>query len=161
MQLTSQAGRRETVQALALRARIVLSCANGQQNEEVAASLGVDPSAVGKWRRRFQSQRLDGLNDAPRSGTPRSIDDTRHGTTSLFAALDVATGTVIDKCHLRHQVTEFRRFLDEIEAHVPADLDVHLVWDNYATHKTAVIRNWLAKRPRRHVYLTLTSSSWP
>jgi transposase len=90
----------------------------------------------------------------------RSHDYVRHGTTSLFAALDTATGQVIGQCYPRHRATEFRQFLDEIEAHVPRDLDVHLVWDNYATHKTALIRDWLAKRPRWHVHLTPTSSSW-
>lgn len=89
-----------------------------------------------------------------------SHDYTRHGTTSLFAALDIATGRVIGKCYPRHRASEFRRFLDEIEANVPADLDVHLVMDNYATHKTPLIRAWLAKRPRWHVHLTPTSSSW-
>jgi transposase len=97
-----------------------------------------------------------------RPGQParRSHDYTRHGTTSLFAALDIATGHVIGKCYPRHRATEFRKFLDEIEANVPDDLDVHLVMDNYATHKTALIRNWLTRRPRWHVHLTPTSSSW-
>ena len=97
-----------------------------------------------------------------RPGQParRSHDYQRHGTTSLFAALDVATGRVIGKCYPRHRAAEFRRFLDEIEAAVPAGLDVHLVMDNYATHKTRVVRDWLAKRPRWHVHLTPTSASW-
>jgi transposase len=97
-----------------------------------------------------------------RPGHParRSHDYKRHGTTSLFAALDIATGQVIGKCLPRHRAAEFRRFLDEIEANVPEDLDVHLVMDNYATHKTQLIRDWLAKRPRWHVHLTPTSSSW-
>jgi transposase len=97
-----------------------------------------------------------------RPGQParRSHDYTRHGTTSLFAALDIATGRVIGKCYPRHRAAEFRKFLDEIEASVPRDLDVHLMMDNYATHKTALIRNWLARRPRWHVHLTPTSSSW-
>lgn len=97
-----------------------------------------------------------------RPGQParRSHDYKRHGTTSLFAALDVATGRVIGECYPRHRATEFRRFLDRIEASVPADLDVHLVMDNYATHKTQLIRDWLIKRPRWHVHLTPTSSSW-
>ena len=97
-----------------------------------------------------------------RPGQParRSHDYTRHGTTSLFAALDIATGRVIGKCYTRHRAAEFRKFLDEIEASVPRDLDVHLVMDNYATHKTALIRNWLARRPRWHVHLTPTSASW-
>jgi transposase len=274
-ELTSLAARRKTGQALALRARIVLACATGDQNKEVAERLGVDRATVSKWRRRFVADRLGGLYDEPRSGAPRSIDDARieavivktlesipadathwssrgmskasglsvstvqriwrafglqphrletfklstdpdfvakvrdvvglymspperalvlcvdeksqiqaldrsqpmlpmrpgqparwshdykrHGTTSLFAALDIATGRVIGKCFPRHRASEFRKFLDEIEANVPADLDVHLVMDNYATHKTQLIRDWLAKRPRWHVHLTPTSSSW-
>ena len=67
---------------------------------------------------------------------------------------------MIGKCYPRHRAAEFRKFLDEIEASVPRDLDVHLVMDNYATHKTALIRNWLARRPRWHVHLTPTSASW-
>jgi transposase len=85
---------------------------------------------------------------------------TRHGTTSLFAALDIATVKVIGKCYSRHRAAEFRKFLDEIEAAVPRGLEVHLVMDNYAAHKAPLIRNWLAKRPRWHVHLTPTSSSW-
>ena len=96
----------------------------------------------------------------PGQAARRSHDYKRHGTTSLFAALDIATGRVIGKCYGRHRAKEFRKFLDEIEAAVPDDLDVHLVMDNYATHKTPLIRNWLAKRPRWHVHLTPTSSSW-
>lgn len=274
-ELASLAGRRNTAQGLALRARIVLVCAEGVENKEVAIRLGVCDETVGKWRRRFIAARLDGLRDEPRPGAPRSIDDrrieavivrtlesqpagathwssrdmardsglsvstvqriwrafglqphrletfklstdpdfvakvrdvvglyvrpparaivlcvdeksqiqaldrsqpmlpmrpgqaarrthdyTRHGTTSLFAALDIATGRVIGKCYPRHRATEFRKFLDTIEANVPRDLDVHLVMDNYATHKTALIRAWLARRPRWHVHLTPTSSSW-
>lgn len=274
-ELESLTKRRKTAQALALRARIVLTCAEGGQNKEVAAKLGLDRQTVGKWRRRFVEQRVDGLHDEPRSGAPRTIDDTRieavivqtlesgpenathwssrgmakasglsvstvqriwrafglqphrmetfklstdpnfvakvrdvvglyvsppehaivlcvdeksqiqaldrsqpmlpmrlgqparrshdykrHGTTSLFAALDIATGRVIGKCYGRHRAAEFRKFLDEIEAAVPRELDVHLVMDNYATHKTPLIRRWLAKRPRWHVHLTPTSSSW-
>src|SRR5829696_4357585 len=90
----------------------------------------------------------------------RAHDYTRHGTTSLFAALDVATGAVIGRCYPRHRASEFRRFLDEIEKAVPGDLDVHLVMDNYATHKTPLIREWLVKRPRWHVHHTPTSASW-
>src|SRR5580658_7757746 len=274
-ELVSLAARRNTGQALALRARIVLGCAEGKQNKEVATRLHVDQGTVGKWRRRFAEQRLDGLRDEPRSGAPRTVDDARieavivrtlestpsaathwssrgmakasglsvstvqriwrafglqphrmetfklstdpdfvakvrdvvglyvappqhavvlcvdeksqiqaldrsqpmlpmrpgqparrshdymrHGTTSLFAALDIATGRVIGKCYGRHRAKEFRKFLDEIEAAVPDDLDVHLVMDNYATHKTPLIRKWLARRPRWHVHLTPTSSSW-
>jgi transposase len=274
-ELTALAARRSTAQALALRARIVLACAAGDQNKDVAARLGLDRQTVGKWRRRFVEQRLDGLRDEPRAGAPRTIDDARieavivrtletlppdathwssrgmakasglsvstvqriwrafglqphrletfklssdpdfvtkvrdvvglyvsppehaivlcvdeksqiqaldrsqpllpmrpgqparrthdykrHGTTSLFAALDVATGKVIGKCFSRHRATEFRKFLDVIEASVPKHLDVHLVMDNYATHKTPLIRDWLVRRPRWHVHLTPTSASW-
>ena len=90
----------------------------------------------------------------------RTHDYVRHGTTSLFAALDVKTGTVIGECHRRHRSVEFRQFLDTIDGQVPADLDVHLILDNYGTHKTALIRRWLAKRPRFHVHFTPTSASW-
>lgn len=274
-ELTSLAARRNTAQALALRARIVLRCATGAENQQVAADLRIDKTTVGKWRRRFVERRLDGLRDEPRSGAPRTVDDARieavivrtleslpsdathwssrgmaresglsvstvqriwrafglqphrletfklssdpdfvakvrdvvglyvspparaivlcvdeksqiqaldrsqpmlpmrpgqparrshdykrHGTTSLFAALDIATGRVIGKCYGRHRAVEFRKFLDEIEAAVPPDLDVHLVIDNYATHKAPTVRNWLNRRPRWHVHLTPTSSSW-
>jgi len=274
-ELMSLASRRSTAQALALRARIVLACAEGGQSKVIAARMGLDRETVGKWRRRFTARRMDGLYDEPRSGAPRTIDDkrieavivrtleslppnathwssrgmaaasglsvssvqriwrafglqphrletfklstdpqfvakvrdvvglyvsppehalvlcvdeksqiqaldrsqpmlpmrpgqaarrthdyVRHGVTSLFAALDVATGKVIGQCFPRHRAAEFRRFLDEVEANVPADMDVHLVMDNYATHKTALIRAWFAKRPRWHVHLTPTSSSW-
>jgi transposase len=274
-ELSALASRRSTAQALALRARIILACAEGGQNKAVAARLGLDRQTVGKWRQRFVEQRLDGLWDEPRTGAPRTIDDARieavivrtleslppdathwssramakasglsistvqrvwrafglqphrletfklstdpdfvakvrdvvglyvsppehalvlcvdeksqiqaldrtqpllpmrpgqaarrshdykrHGVTSLFAALDVATGKVIGQCFPRHRAAEFRKFLDEVEANVPKDLDIHLVMDNYATHKTQLIRDWFAKRPRWHVHLTPTSSSW-
>jgi transposase len=90
----------------------------------------------------------------------RTHDYVRHGTTSLFAALDIATGAVIGRCYPKHRSGEFRKFLDQIEANVPADLDVHLVMDNYATHKTQPIRDWLLKRPRWHVHFTPTGASW-
>ena len=274
-ELTSLAARRNTAPALAFRARIVLRCASGAENQQVAADLRIDKTTVGKWRRRFVERRIDGLRDEPRSGAPRTVEDARieavivrtlesqppdathwssrgmarasglsvstvqriwrafglqphrletfklstdpdfvakvrdvvglyvsppahaivlcvdeksqiqaldrsqpmlpmrpgqparrshdykrHGTTSLFAALDIATGRVIGKCYGRHRAVEFRKFLDEIEAAVPTDLDVHLVIDNYATHKAPTVRNWLNRRPRWHVHLTPTSSSW-
>jgi transposase len=90
----------------------------------------------------------------------RTPDDTRHGTTSWFAALDTKTGTVNGPLHRRHRRVEFRKFLDTIDAAVPADLDVHLILDNYGTHKTARIRRGLAKRPRFRVHFTPTSASW-
>jgi transposase len=96
----------------------------------------------------------------PGQAERRSHDYTRHGTLSLFAALDAATGSVIGKCFLRHRSREFLKFLREIESNVPSDLAVHLVMDNYATHKTPAIRRWLARRPHWHVHFTPTSASW-
>jgi transposase len=90
----------------------------------------------------------------------RSHDYKRHGTTALFASLDVATGHVLGRCYRRHRATEFRRFLDAIDAAVPADLDVHLIMDNYATHKAPAIKAWFAKRPRYHLHFTPTYASW-
>ena len=263
--LEQWARRPKTAQALALRARIVLGCADGQTNTAVASQLRVSKPTVGKWRSRFLEQGLNGLVDEPRSGRPRTVSDAdvervlaltletmpedsthwssrsmarrcglsqstvsriwrafalqphrtetfklsadplfiekvrdivglylnppdramvlcvdeksqiqaldrtrpllpmrpgqaerrthdylRRGTTSLFAALDTRTGKVIGQCHRRHRAVEFRKFLDAIEAQVPSDLEVHLIADNYATHKTALIRNWLARRPRFH-----------
>ena len=90
----------------------------------------------------------------------RTHDYRRHGTTSLFAALDTATGKVIGACKQRHSSVEFIKFLDQIDTAVPPALDVHIILDNYATHKTAAVHNWLAKRPRYHLHFTPTSSSW-
>jgi len=97
-----------------------------------------------------------------RPGQPerRTHDYTRHGTTSLFAALEVKTGKIIGQCHQRHRAIEFRKFLDTVEAAVPAALDIHLILDNYATHKTPGIRRWLAKRPRFHLPFTPIGASW-
>ena len=87
-------------------------------------------------------------------------DYKRNGTTSLFAALELKTNRVIGQLHRRHRSVEFRKFLDVIESQVPAGLDVHLIVDNYATHKTAIIRKWFAKRPRFHIHFTPTYGSW-
>jgi transposase len=90
----------------------------------------------------------------------RTHDYARHGTTTLFAALDAQAGTIIHRLHRRHRSIEFRQFLDTIDAQVPRDLDVHLIADNYGTHKTALIRRWLPKRPRFHLHFTPTGASW-
>lgn len=90
----------------------------------------------------------------------RTHDYTRHGTLSLFAALDAATGKIIGRCFARHRAREFRAFLNAIEANVPDDLDIHIVMDNVSSHKTQVIRNWFARRPRWQVHFTPTSASW-
>lgn len=96
----------------------------------------------------------------PGQAERRTHDYYRHGTTSLFAALDIATGEIIGHCQKRHRQQEFVRFLDRIERTVPAGLEVHLVLDNYATHKTPKVAAWFKKRPRYHLHFTPTSSSW-
>jgi transposase len=97
-----------------------------------------------------------------RPGQPErhTHDYVRHGTTSLFAALDVASGKVISRCHPRHRAVEFRQFLTTIDAHVPAELEVHMILDNFATHKAPTVKRWLAQHPRYHLHFTPTSASW-
>jgi transposase len=90
----------------------------------------------------------------------QSHDYQRHGTTSLFAALDVATGKVISSLHARHRAIEFKKFLQKIDREVPAELGVHLILDNYATHKTPAIKRWLAAHPRFVLHFTPTGASW-
>jgi transposase len=90
----------------------------------------------------------------------RSHDYARHGVTSLFAAFNVADGTVISEVHRRHRAIEFKKFLISIDKAVPAELDVHLICDNLATHKTPAINTWLANHPRFHLHFTPTGSSW-
>jgi transposase len=97
---------------------------------------------------------------APGIPERRTHDYMRHGTTTLFAALDIATGEVIGELHRRHRSSEFLQFLRTIDANVPVDLDVHLVMDNYGTHKTPSVKNWFARHPRFHVHFTPTSASW-
>lgn len=267
--------RAKTAQSLALRARIILTCAEGVSNTEVAQRLGTTCATVGKWRKRFCDRGMEGLYDEPRPGAPRTVDDqkvediivktleekprnathwstrsmakeanvsqrtivriwhafglkphmedtfklstdpffiekvrdivglymnppehavvlcvdeksqvqaldrtqpllpmspgyperrshdyVRNGTTSLFAALDVATGNVVGKCQRQHRHQEFLSFLRTIEKNVPEDQDVHLIMDNYGTHKTPKVKNWLARRPHWHVHFTPTSASW-
>src|SRR3954452_22062684 len=120
-QLSRWALRRSSSQALALRSRIVLGCADGLDNKSVAEGERVTQATVGKWRRRF----------------------VRHGVTSLFAAFNTADGTVISSLHRRHRTIEFKKFLTKIDNQVPEDLDVHLVCDNYGSHKSPAIKKWL------------------
>jgi transposase len=96
----------------------------------------------------------------PGQAERRTHDYKRHGTTSLFAALDIKAGTILGKCMPRHRAAEFRRFLAMIEKNVPADLDVHVVMDNASSHKTKLIRSWFARRARWHAHFTPTSASW-
>lgn len=96
----------------------------------------------------------------PGQAERRTPDYERHGTTSLFAALDVSVGRVIGECHRRHRAADFRKFLDTVDEAMPPELDVHIVMDNYATHKAPTIRKWFAKRPRYHAHFTPTHASW-
>ncbi len=135
---------------------------------ERALVLCVDESEHGaplvRANMRTQIQALDRtqpmLPMRPGQVERRTHDYKRHGTTTLFAALDTATGAIIGTCMKRHRAREFRTFLDEVERNVPADLDIHVVMDNASSHKTKLIRDWFAKRPRWHSHFTPTSSSW-
>jgi transposase len=97
---------------------------------------------------------------APGVPARQSHDYERHGVTSLFAAMDVASGVTISTCYRRHRHQEFLRFLNEIDQNLPTGVDVHLVMDNYGTHKVSRVRNWLARHPRYHAHFTPTSGSW-
>ncbi len=96
----------------------------------------------------------------PGQAERRTHDDYRHGTTSLFAALEIATGRIIGQCQGQHRQQESVRFLNQIERQVPAGMEIHLVLDHYATHQTPGVAAWLKKRPRYHLHFTPTSSSW-
>ena len=123
---------------------------------ERAVVLCVDEKSQIQALNRFQPI----LPMMPATPERRSHDYVRHGTTSLFAALDMASGKVIGSLKARHRAQEFKKFLVEIDEEVPNDLDVHLVLDNYATHKTPEIKRWLLRHPRFHLHFTPTSGSW-
>ena len=111
-----------------------------------------------------QIQALDrtqpGLPMKKGRGATMTHDYKRHGTTTLFAALDVKAGTVIGKCMLRHRAAEFIRFLRLIDRQTTPELELHLIADNYAAHKTEAVKRWLARHPRFHLHFTPTSASW-
>jgi transposase len=96
----------------------------------------------------------------PGQAERRTPDYLRHGTTNLFAALNVKAGTVIGQFHSRHRAVEFRKFLETIDGAVPHRHDLHLILDNYATHKTPAIKRWLVRHPRFHLHFTPTGASW-
>lgn len=123
---------------------------------ERAAVICVDEKSQIQALNRYQPI----LPMMPATPERRSHDYVRHGTTSLFAALDMTTGKVIGSLHHRHRAVEFKKFLQLVDAEVPADLDVHLILDNYATHKTPDIQRWLLRHPRFELHFTPTSGSW-
>jgi len=157
--LTAWSRRRSTAQALAARARIVLACPDGGTIGTVASELGVSRDMVSKWRSRFLADRLEGLTDEPRPGRPRTISDEQIEAVITAPPLS-CPASVIAQSYRRHRHQEFLRFLKLIDAAVPAGLDLHLVLDNYATHKTSEIHKWLLRHPRFHLHFTPTSSSW-
>ena len=150
--------------ALTLRAKIVLACEREPSNAVVATRLGVGPHTIGKWRKRFIADRIEGLYDEMRTGRPRTVEDEAVAeliTKTLARKPKTATHwsvRAIAKPRHRHQ--EFLAFLRHIEANVPAQLDIHLVVDNYATHKHPKVQAWLARRPRWHIHFTPTYASW-
>jgi transposase len=123
---------------------------------EHAVVLAVDEKSQIQALNRFQPV----LPMLPGTPERRSHDYIRYGTTSLFAALDTLNGSVISSLHRRHRAVEFKKFLERIDTEVPDELDVHLILDNYATHKTPTIKRWLLRHPRFHLHFTPTGSSW-
>src|SRR5580704_19739299 len=175
--LERQVRRHRFARSLSERCRAILRCADGLLSKSVVFKLSSDPLFVDKVRdivglylsppnralvlsvdEKSQTQALDReqpvLPMMPGMPERRTHSYIRHGTTSLFAALDVASGFVIGKCYKRHRAVEFLKFLKEIDAKVPEGLDIHIVMDNYATHKTPKIKAWLARRPHYHVHFT-------
>src|SRR5665648_1013861 len=121
---------------------------------EAAVVLCVDEKS------QVQARSQPALPMMPGMPEKRTHDYVRHGTTSLFAAFNTADGTVISSIHRRHRAVEFKKFLTKIEAQVPDDLQVHLIADNYATHKSPTVTRWLEAHPRFHMHFTPTYSSW-
>ena len=160
--LESWVSAHNTPQALVWRARIVLLAAEGEPNTHIAEQLGVTVVTVREWRKRFDA---DGVTQPGlpmkrgRCGT-MTHDYKRHGTTSLFAALNVLDGTVVGNCYERHRHQEFLKFLRRLDSTFPKGKALHLILDNYGTHKHPNVKLWLEKHPRFHLHFTPTSSSW-
>jgi transposase/DNA-binding CsgD family transcriptional regulator len=195
-------GRRVSVR-LAERAGIVLHAADGLENQQIAAILGISRQKAGRWRDRYAALGMAGIEkDAPRPGRNRRISDRqraafvaktlkekprrpdaldrtqpglpikpgrcgtmthdykRNGTTSLFAAMNVLDGSIISQCHPRHRHQEWLKFLKLIKSQVPADKTIHLICDNYATHKHPKVQAWAERNPRFAFHFTPTGASW-
>ena len=134
---------------------------DAQVEDVVVRTLESTPRAATHWSTRAMARATGPrLPMQPGQAERRTFDYRRHGTTSLFAALDVKTGTVIGELHRRHRSVEFEKFLRRIDAETPAGLDIHLILDNYSTHKSPRTRRWLARHPRFHLHFTPTYSSW-
>jgi len=119
-----------------------------------------DRAQLVAWSKRRKTAQALAMPMRPGQIERRTHDYARHGTTSLFAALNTKTGALIGQTQRRHRSVEFRNFLDTIERNLPPELEVHLILDNYGTHKTQLIRDWLVKRPRFRLHFTPTSASW-
>lgn len=184
-QLEQWARRPKSAQRLALRANIVLHCAEGKENQDVAEHPHVCPKTVCKWRERSRASRLDGLCDEPRPGAPRTVLDdkvyevvTRSLESTPRGATHWSTRAMAQEAHISRQTVsviwrafglkphrqatfkEYLEFLKAIEANVPQDLEVHVVADNSATHKTPRVARWLARHPHWHIHYTPTGASW-
>src|SRR5437870_5480337 len=157
-----------------VRAKIVTMAADGVPSQDIATALNVSSTTVQLWREWFLALSVEGLEqDAPRPdrtqpGLPmkpgrcgtRTHDYKRNGTTTLFAALSMLDGKVIGDCMPRHRHQEFLRFLKTIDGVTPTELDLHLIVDNYGTHKHPRVKRWLHRHPRFHLHFIPTSSSW-
>src|SRR5438034_31421 len=154
------------------RAEIIVLSAQGQTQQRIAEQLGISRVAVNRWVGRFALHRLDGLNDrAGRGRKPwlplgighirtRTHDYVRHGTLTLFAALNYLEGKLITRLAARHRHQEWLAFLKTIDEETPGDLAIHIIADNYATHKHPAVTRWLDRHARFHMHYTPTSSSW-
>jgi transposase len=158
--LRSLAQRARSLPAVARRARVVLACAEGLDNRAVAKKLRCSLGMVGKWRARFLKERLEGLYDEQCPGAPRKISDDQIEQVVIQTLESTPRGQTHWSTREMAKNTGLSRMAISRMANVPAGLDVHIVMDNYGTHKTAIIRNWFAKRPRFHVHFTPTYGSW-